>query len=60
MDCKGSSTCLLIILDEEKPKIHVSNIGDSGFALYRYFILFKSITIFIYFILNIRPDMKNK
>lgn len=35
--CKetGSSTCAIVVLDQEKPKVHTANIGDSGFLIFR-------------------------
>jgi len=32
---KGSSTFLLVTLDEKTPNLHVAQVGDSGFAVFR-------------------------
>lgn len=31
----GSSTCCIVMLDPEEPKLYTANIGDSGFYLFR-------------------------
>ena len=31
----GSSTCLIVELDADKPEIHTANIGDGGYLLLR-------------------------
>ena len=31
----GSSTCVIVSLDKEEPRLYTSNIGDSGYILLR-------------------------
>ena len=31
----GSTTCCILTIDEQKPTVNTSYIGDSGYAIYR-------------------------